>query len=84
MGAGGDLNHAEVKAICNSLECSPSQHDASGFQGGAPNIEPTAKSSTSANGKTTLPTHTSEFQMKDRSATLPNYKKRFAPKPQHV
>lgn len=80
----GNLGHSEVKSICDGLECSPSQHDSSGYQGGAPNIDPTAKSSTAANGKTSLPTVTSEFQMKDRSATLPNYKKRFAPKPQHV
>lgn len=82
--SGGNLSRGEVKSICNELECSPSQHDASGYNGGAPNLEPTAKSSESATGGTHLPTHTSEFQMKDRAAVLPNYKKRFAPKPQHV
>jgi hypothetical protein len=83
MGAGGDLSHSEVKNICNQLECSPSQHDASGYNGGAPNLEPTAKSSESVT-KNTMGDHTTEFQMKDRAAQLPNYKKRFAPKPQHV
>jgi hypothetical protein len=80
----GNLGHEEVHAICDKLEASPSQHDATGYHGGAPNLEPTAKSSESATGGTHLETHTTEFQMKDRAAVLPNYKKRFAPKPQHV
>lgn len=68
----------QAKSIADKLECSPSQHDASGFHGGKPNIVPTAKSSESVTGGTHLPTHTSELQMKDRSTTLPNYKQRFA------
>lgn len=80
----GNLGHNDVKSILDSLEKSPSQHDDSGHYGGKPSVDPTAHSSTSATGKTTLPTHTSEFQMKDRSATLPNYKKRFATKAQKV
>lgn len=76
--ANTNVSHEEAKSICDKLECSPSQHDDHGHYGGAPNINPTAKGSESATGGTHLATHTTEFQMKDRAAALPNYKQRFA------
>jgi hypothetical protein len=74
----------EVKKVCDRLECSPSAHDESGYQGGHPNIVPTEKSSESATGGTHLHTHTTEFQMADRGRPLPNYQKKFAKKPQTI
>jgi hypothetical protein len=76
--ANTSMSHETVKAVCDKLECSPSQHDASGHHGGKPNIVPTAKSGEA----TPADSHgrTSEFKMSDRSAKLPNYKKQFADK----
>ena len=76
--ATGQLSHEEVKSICNSLECSPSQHDSHGNYGGAPNIDPTAKSGKAAAGNHHLATPESEFNMTDRGRPLPNYAKQFA------
>lgn len=74
--ANSQVSHTEAKSICDKLECSPSQHDTSGYQGGAPNTEPTAKSS-----ETTPSAHkTSEFQMKDRGQKISGYSGRFADK----
>jgi len=74
--ANTSMSHGEVKKVCDSLECSPSQHDASGNYGGKPSIEPTAKS-----GDATSSKHkTSEFQKTDRGRGLPNYKGQFADK----
>lgn len=72
------ISHGEAKSICDSLECSPSQHDDHGKYGGKPNIQVTAKGSEAVTGGTHLATHTSEFKMKDRGNALPHYKDRFA------
>lgn len=63
----------QAKAICDKLECSPSQHDATGYNGGKPNIVPTAKSSKSATTEVTK-----EFQMTDRGKKIAGYSGRFA------
>ena len=76
--ANTNVSHAEAKSICDKLECSPSQHDASGNYGGAPNISPTAKNSMAAAGSHHLATPESELKMRDRKNALPTYKKRFA------
>jgi hypothetical protein len=72
------MSHEAVKAVCDKLECSPSQHDDSGKYGGKPNIVPTAKSAEAASTDTHK--QTSEFQKSDRGRTLPNYKGQFADK----
>jgi hypothetical protein len=76
----GNLGHGDVKAICDKLECSPSQHDATGYHGGAPNIVPTAKSTNSATTGTHLSTHTSEFKQKVSSGrdSKSGYKGKYA------
>lgn len=84
MGAGGDLSREAVHGIVAGLECSPSKHDTTGVHGGKPNIVPTAKRASSVVEGTHLPTHTSELQMRDRSAKLPNYKGQFAKRAQEV
>jgi hypothetical protein len=43
------ISHSEVKSICDSLECSPSQHDDSLPFKGHPNVSPGGKAA-SANG----------------------------------
>jgi len=74
--ANTSMSHGEVKKVCDGLECSPSQHDATGHHGGAPNIVPTSKSSEATSSKH----KTGEFKMSDRGRTLPNYKGEFADK----
>lgn len=74
------VSHSEAKSICDKLECSPSQHDISGHQGGKPSINPMAKSGEATSGKE----KTSEFKMSDRGRTLPNYTGRFAKKAEQV
>lgn len=64
-----------VKKTVSSLECSPSMHDESGKYGGAPNILPTAKSSSAV---TVSKEKTSEFQMSRQSGKVPGYKSKFA------
>jgi hypothetical protein len=81
--ANTSMSYSEVKKLCSELECSPSQHDASGHQGGAPNLNPTAKSSESVT-KNRAGDHTGEFMMSDRGKPLPNYKGQFAKKPQTI
>jgi len=78
--ANTNVSHGEVKSICDALEISPSQHDASGNYGGAPNVSPTGKNSEPAAGKHHLATHTSEFKMKTAAARdhSAGYKGRFA------
>lgn len=77
--ATGQLSKGEVKSICDGLECSPSQHDSSGYHGGAPNIGVTDKSSESVT-KNRAGDHTTEFKMTDRGRPLPNFAKQFAKK----
>lgn len=72
--ATGQLSHGEVKSICDGLECSPSQHDASGNYGGKPSLSQ-KNSKANAGGEST-----SDFQMTDRGRPLPNYKGQFAKK----
>lgn len=78
--ANANVTHAEAKSICDKLECSPSQHDASGHHGGKPNIGVTDKSSEAVTGGTHLATHTSEFHMSDRGKKIAGYGGKFAPK----
>lgn len=76
--ANTNVSHAEAKSIVDKLECSPSQHDATGNYGGAPSISPTAKNNLATGGKHHLATPEMEFQMRDRTQGLPNYKTKFA------
>jgi hypothetical protein len=55
----GNLGHSEVKAICDRLEISPSQHDESGHYGGK--SKAAVKHSEAVTGKTHFSTRTSEF-----------------------
>lgn len=77
--ATGQLSHGEVKSICDSLECSPSQHDDHGKYGGKPNIGVTEKSGEAVTSNQ-AGDHTGEFSMTDRGRQLPNYKGQFAKK----
>jgi hypothetical protein len=72
--ANTNVSREEVKSICSGLECSPSQHDATGSYGGKPNITPTGKSTTAATTETTK-----EFQMTDRGKKIAGFSGRFAP-----
>jgi hypothetical protein len=69
-----NVTHSEVKSICDSLECSPSQHDAHGNYGGKSSLSP-KNSQAAAGGK-----QTGDFKMTDRGRTLPHYTKGFAKK----
>ena len=80
--ANTSMSHGEVKSVCDKLECSPSQHDASGYHGGKPNITVIAKSGEATPSDSHA--RTGEFKMSDRGKTLPNYKGQFAKKATEV
>jgi hypothetical protein len=76
--ANTNVSHEEAKSIASKLECSPSQHDSSGYHGGKPNIVPTAKSSQATPSDSHA--QTGEFHMTDRGKKIAGYSGRFAKK----
>lgn len=79
MATDHSMRYSEVKSICDSLECSPSQHDVQNFKLQPPSITPGSRSGKrAATSPTKLSTDTSEFQMTDRGRTIPQYRGKFA------
>jgi hypothetical protein len=69
------LSHDEVKSICDSLECSPSQHDDGPAFKGHPNVTPGGKAANA--GSYHLSTPESEFSY-TRNTKIAGFRDKFA------